>query len=136
MRPARHPGSGACPLTPPHIGARTTAAPPVLPRGPRHRPMVDTTHAAIHATVGKVKYLMRNRDSAHADVSPRPRNPSTTIVASAEGYTYAAKVWPLSINQGPFSAAPCQTLSSVLNKSHVRCRSVGVLTCSSSMASS
>jgi hypothetical protein len=26
-----------------------------------------------------------------------------------EGYTYAAKVWDLSIVQGPFAVAPCQT---------------------------
>ena len=26
-------------------------------------------------------------------------------------YTYAAKVWELSLVQGPFSVAPCQTLA-------------------------
>jgi hypothetical protein len=33
-----------------------------------------------------------------------------TIVARTESYTYAAKVWDLSIVQGPFSVAPYQTL--------------------------
>jgi hypothetical protein len=40
----------------------------------------------------------------------RPPIPLTRIVARTEGYTYAAKVWDLSIVQGPFSVAPCQTL--------------------------
>jgi hypothetical protein len=38
------------------------------------------------------------------------RFPSNTIVARTEGYTYDAKVWDLSLVQGPFSVAPCQTL--------------------------
>jgi hypothetical protein len=32
------------------------------------------------------------------------------IVTRTEGYTYAAKVWDVSIVEGPFSVAPCQTL--------------------------
>jgi hypothetical protein len=37
--------------------------------------------------------------------------PLTGIVVHTEGYTHAAKVWDLSIVQGPFSVAPCQTLT-------------------------
>jgi hypothetical protein len=48
----------------------------------------------------------------HAAVSRRPPISLDTIVARAEGYTYNAKVWDLSIVQGPFSVAPCQTLTS------------------------
>jgi hypothetical protein len=48
---------------------------------------------------------------AHAAVSPRPPNPSYTIVTRTEGYTCDAKVWDLSIVQGPFSVAPCQTVA-------------------------
>jgi hypothetical protein len=40
---------------------------------------------------------------AHAAVSPRPPNPSYTIVTRTEGYTCDAKVWDLSIVQGPLS---------------------------------
>jgi hypothetical protein len=37
-------------------------------------------------------------------------NPSNTIVARTERYTYAAKVlWALCVVQGPFSVAPCPT---------------------------
>ena len=43
-------------------------------------------------------------------VSRRPPSFLDTTVARNEGYTYAAKVWDLSIVQGPFSVAPCQTL--------------------------
>ena len=43
-------------------------------------------------------------------ISRRPPIPLTRIVAHTEGYTHAAKVWDLSIVQGPFSVAPCQTL--------------------------
>jgi hypothetical protein len=47
---------------------------------------------------------------AHAAVSRRPPNSLSTIVSRTECYTYAANVWDLSLVQGPFSAAPCQTL--------------------------
>jgi hypothetical protein len=33
------------------------------------------------------------------------------IVARTEDYTYAAKVWDLSIVQAPFSVAPCRTVA-------------------------
>jgi hypothetical protein len=47
---------------------------------------------------------------AHAGVSRRLPNPLDTTVARSEGYTYAAQVRDLSIVQGPFSVALCQTL--------------------------
>ena len=43
-------------------------------------------------------------------VSRRPPISLCTIVARAGGYTYDAEVWALSLVQGPFSVAPCQTL--------------------------
>ena len=52
----------------------------------------------------------RGWEIAHAAVSRRPPIPISRIVARTEGYTHAAKVWDLSIVQGPFSVAPCQTL--------------------------
>jgi hypothetical protein len=45
---------------------------------------------------------------AHAAVSRRPPISHDTIVARTHMYTYTAKVWELSIVQGPFSVAPCQ----------------------------
>jgi hypothetical protein len=49
---------------------------------------------------------------ANRYVSATPADsPRQWIVARAEGYTYAANVWGLSLVQGPFSVAPCQTLS-------------------------
>jgi hypothetical protein len=33
------------------------------------------------------------------------------MVARTEGYTYDAKVWDSSVVHGPFSVAPCQTLT-------------------------
>jgi hypothetical protein len=52
-----------------------------------------------------------------------------TIAARTHMNTYAAKVWDSSILQGPFSVAPCQTLSSIRNFCiAVRC---GVKTCDS-----
>ena len=44
---------------------------------------------------------------AHAAVSRRPPIPLDTSVGRTEGYTYATKVWDLSIVQGPFPVAPC-----------------------------
>jgi hypothetical protein len=46
----------------------------------------------------------------HAAVSPRPPI-SLETVARTGGYTYDVGVWDLSIMQGPFSVAPCQTLN-------------------------
>jgi hypothetical protein len=43
-------------------------------------------------------------------VSRRTPIPLDKIVARAHMYTYAAKVWDLSVVQGPFSVAPCQAL--------------------------
>jgi hypothetical protein len=48
-------------------------------------------------------------DEAHAAVSRRPPIALSTIVARTEGCTYAVKVWAVSLVQGPFSVAPCQT---------------------------
>jgi hypothetical protein len=46
---------------------------------------------------------------AHAAVSRRPPIPLDTIVARTHAYTYAAKVWDLSIVQGAFPLAPRPT---------------------------
>jgi tRNA-binding EMAP/Myf-like protein len=51
------------------------------------------------------------RGRAALSVSRRSPNRPNTLVARTEGYTYAAKVWALCLVQGPFSVAPCQTLS-------------------------
>jgi hypothetical protein len=48
---------------------------------------------------------------AHAAVSRRTPISLDTMVPRTEGYTYDASVWDLSIVQGPFSVAPCQTLT-------------------------
>jgi hypothetical protein len=50
-------------------------------------------------------------ENAQTAVSPRPPISLSRIVARAEGYTYAAKLWALCLVQGPFSVAPCQTLT-------------------------
>jgi hypothetical protein len=46
---------------------------------------------------------------AHAAVSRRPPISLYRIVARTHLYTYAAKAWDLSLVQGPFPVAPCQT---------------------------
>jgi hypothetical protein len=66
----------------------------------------------------------RVQEIAHAAVSRLPPISLTRIVARTEGYTHAAKVWDLSIVQGPFSVAPCQTLI-VRFVNFDRCREVG-----------
>jgi hypothetical protein len=48
---------------------------------------------------------------AHAAVSRRPPISLDTIVARTHLYTYATHLWELCLVQGPFSAAPCQTLT-------------------------
>jgi hypothetical protein len=45
---------------------------------------------------------------AHAAVSRRPPISLYTVVARTHMYTYDARVWDLSIVQGPFSVAPCK----------------------------
>jgi hypothetical protein len=48
---------------------------------------------------------------AHGAFRDARRFPSTRWYPCSGGYTYAAKVWDLSIIQGPFSVAPCQPLA-------------------------
>ena len=57
--------------------------------------------------IGLVGFRVGDRSRGHFAT---PTIPLTRIVAHTEGYTHAAKVWDLSIVQGPFSVAPCQTL--------------------------
>jgi hypothetical protein len=48
---------------------------------------------------------------AHAAVSRLSPISLSRIVARTEGYTYAAKVWALTVVQGRFSVALCETLA-------------------------
>jgi hypothetical protein len=48
--------------------------------------------------------------SAHGAVSPRPPISLYTMVPRTGSYAYDVGVWDLSIIQGPFSVAPCQTV--------------------------
>jgi hypothetical protein len=61
---------------------------------------------------------------AHAAVSRRPPISLDTIVTRTEGNTYDVTVWDLSLVQGPFSVAPCQTLIYDSQLLH-RCSSCG-----------
>jgi hypothetical protein len=47
---------------------------------------------------------------AHGAVTRRPPISRHTLVLRAGGYTYDVGVRDVSIIQGPFSVAPCQTL--------------------------
>jgi hypothetical protein len=73
------------------------------------RSRVTPPHAAMEkkwriVTVGVSHIDSRGR-------SQKPPIPLGTIIARAHMYTYAAKVWDLSIVQGPVSVAPCHTLA-------------------------
>ena len=48
---------------------------------------------------------------AHAAVTRRPPVSLYAMVPRTGGYAYDVGVWDLSIVQGPFSVAPCQTLA-------------------------
>jgi hypothetical protein len=48
---------------------------------------------------------------AHTAVTRRPPISLNTMVPRPGGYAYDVGVWDLSIVQGPFSVAPCQTLA-------------------------
>jgi hypothetical protein len=54
------------------------------------------------------------REIVHAAVSRRPPISLSTIVARTEGYTHTAKVWAVSLVQGPFSVVPSPTANSQL----------------------
>jgi hypothetical protein len=45
--------------------------------------------------------IRTSRDSDLGDERTRPPSPANTTVAGAEGHTHVAKVWALSIVQGP-----------------------------------
>jgi hypothetical protein len=51
------------------------------------------------------------REIAHGAVTRRPPISFDTVVPRTGGYTYDVGVWDLSSVQGPFSVAPCQTLT-------------------------
>jgi hypothetical protein len=62
--------------------------------------------------------IVANRDfrgfgwgSAHGAVTRRPPISLNTMVLRTGGYAYDVGVWDLSVIQGPFPAAPCQTLT-------------------------
>ena len=65
-------------------------------------------HAVSHHQRTAIRLMCIGR-GAHAAVSRRSSNPSNTIVARTEGYTYNANVWAVCLVQGPFSVAPCLT---------------------------
>jgi hypothetical protein len=54
--------------------------------------------------------FIRVGDELSRPCSATPAQSLYTIVARTEGYTFAAKVWALSIVQRPVSVAPCETL--------------------------
>ena len=81
-------------------------------------PKADEVLMGMHALAAALKVIKmiqrmkkkwRNRTRmwtvAHAAV------PLSQILACTGGFTYAVGVWDSSIAQGPFSVAPCQTLS-------------------------
>jgi hypothetical protein len=57
-------------------------------------------------------------DELTGAVTRRPPISLYTCVPHTGGYTYAVGVWDLSIVQGPFSAAPCQTLMQINRRTH------------------
>jgi hypothetical protein len=59
-------------------------------------------------------------------VTRRPPVSLYTMVLRTGGYTYGVGVWDLSIVQGPFSVAPCQTLKLRFATLH-RCMSYEML---------
>ena len=80
------------------------------------------TQAPAHCVVG-VPHAARKKcancnvrdfgwESAHEAVSRRPPIPLSTIVARTHMYTYAAKVWALSIVQGHSTANPSRFATS------------------------
>jgi hypothetical protein len=98
------------------MGWQDPAGRPTSPRTRevRYHPM----HGWLVGTPAQQYKTVANRDVgdfgweiAHAAGTRRPPISISTIVARTEGYTHAAKVWDLSIVQGPFSVAPCQTLT-------------------------
>jgi hypothetical protein len=48
---------------------------------------------------------------AHAAVTRRPPSSLYTVVPRTGSYAHDVGIWDLSIIQGPFSVAPCQTLA-------------------------
>jgi hypothetical protein len=80
------------------------------------RPLVRPHTKTTKPPSGDGHHKVANRNvwvsgGAHEAISRRPPIYLVTTVARTEGYTYAAKVWDLSIVQGPFSVAPCRTLA-------------------------
>jgi hypothetical protein len=84
-----------------------------------HARAIPRSHSAVRLATRKCyKVLQRivtigvsgGRSLTRA-VTRRPPLSLDTMVPRTAGYAYDATVWDLSIVQGPFSVAPCQTLT-------------------------
>jgi hypothetical protein len=60
---------------------------------------------------------------AHEAVSRSPPNSLSMIVARTKGYTYAAKVWEVSLVQAPSFCRPVPNLSVTIRNCCIACRS-------------
>jgi hypothetical protein len=91
-------------------------------------PPARLTGAAASGARDTAMQKVANRDVrgfgwgiAHGAVTRRPPVSLDTMVPRNGGYAYDVGVWELSIVQGPFSVAPCQTLTTHSQLLH-RCR--------------
>jgi hypothetical protein len=71
----------------------------------------STRHTARCVKVANRDFWDFGWRCAHGAVTRRPPVPLDTMIPHNEGYACDVGVWGLSIVQGPFSVAPCQTLA-------------------------
>jgi hypothetical protein len=119
-----HTWAGACARPPPRAAATAgrgrgpcpPAAAGAAPAAPGSAPRCRCNHprrAPCHTATTKLRIGTLGISGGRSLTGPfrdARRFPSDMMVPRTGGYAYDVGVWDLSIVQGPFSVAPCQTL--------------------------
>ena len=90
-----------------HAAAHGPPAPPA-----HHAPLLRAVCLHAIQRCNKLRIVTLGISGGRSLTGPRrPPISLYTMVPRTEGYAYDVLVWGLSIVQGPFSVAPCQTLA-------------------------
>jgi hypothetical protein len=106
--PLRHTRSLMVPLK---VSRQAAASPSSAVGARKGTPSVSCAPHSDEKVANRDLTGFRVGDRSHGAVSRRPPISLYTMVVRTGSYTYDASVWDVSIVQGPFSVAPCQTLT-------------------------
>jgi hypothetical protein len=106
--PLRHTRSLMVPLK---VSRQAAASPSSAVGARKGTPSVSCAPHSDEKVANRDLTGFRVGDRSHGAVTRRPPISLDTMVVRTGSYTYDASVWDVSIVQGPFSVAPCQTIT-------------------------